>query len=203
MLMVYAHGIWGFVVAIRDRTNLILSGVQKKQLAILATVPIIVWLAITRVIFMVEVFHGKDLFPVSGAVALIVVFGCKTMWEIFGRNDWDRRWIKNTTMLCIFLVSIFWFKQPELARFFKGMANMADVWQMVITGILAAITLRAFWKLFSGQRSREIIRKLVVRNEVRTVSFILGIIAVSELAILFLLVVPDLYQMSIWELLKK
>jgi len=202
MLMIYAHGIWGFVVAIRDRTNLILSGVQKKQLAILATVPIIVWLAITRVIFMVEVFHGKDLFPVSGVAALIVALGWRTLWKVFGSNDWDRHWIKNTAMLCIFSVSVFWFKQPELARFFKGIANMADVWQMVITGTLAAITLRAFWKLFFGQRSREIIRKLVVRNEVRIVSFTLGIIAVSELTILFLLVVPDLYQMSIWELLK-
>lgn len=202
MLMIYAHGSWGFVVAMRERTNLILSGVQKRQLAVLAMTPIIVWLAITRVIFYTDVFHGKDLLPVSGAAALIVVLGWKTMWKIFDRDDWNRRWIKNTAMLCIFLVSIFWFKQPELARFFKGIADMADVWRMVVTGILATIALRVFWKLISNQMFRNITKKMIVGNESRIVLFILGIIAVSELAILFLLVVPDLYQMSIWELLK-
>lgn len=202
MLAIYAHGIWGFVITIREKKNIILSSVQKRQLTVLAMTPIILWLAITRVIFMVDVFHGKDLFPISGVMALIVALGWKTMWEIFGRNGWNKRWIKNTAMLCIFLVSIFWFKQPELARFFKGIADMADVRQMVITGILAAIVLRVFWKLFSGQRSREIIRRLVVRNEFQIALFILATIAILELAILFLLVVPDLYHLSIWELLK-
>lgn len=202
MLMIYAHGAWGFVVAMRERTNLILSGVQKRQLAVLALAPAVVWLGISRVIFMVDVFHGKDLFPISGVIALIVALGWRTVWKIFGGNDWNRLWIKNTAMLGIFLVSIFWFKQPELAKFFKGIANMADVRQMVITGILAVIVLRVFWKLFSGQRSREIIRRLVVRNEFQIALFILATIAILELAILFLLVVPDLYQMSIWELLK-
>lgn len=202
MLVTYAHGAWGFITVMRKENLLNLSNIQKRQLIILAMVPIIVWLAITRVIFMVDVFHGKDLFPVSGVVALIVALGWKAIWAIFGGNDWNRLWIKNTAMLCIFLVSIFWFKQLELARFFKGIADMADIRQMVTTGILAAIVLRVFWKLFSGQRSREIIRRLVVRNEFQIALFILATIAILELAILFLLVVPDLYHLSIWELLK-
>ncbi|MBI5357181.1 glycosyltransferase family 39 protein [Candidatus Collierbacteria bacterium] len=202
MLMIYAHGIWGFVVAIRERTNIFLNGVQKRQLMVLAMAPIVVWLAISRVIFIVEVFHGKDLFPVSGAAALIVVVGWRTMWEIFGSSDWDRGWIKKLSMPVIFLLSIFWFKQPELARFFKGIANMTDVWRMIGTGILAAIALKVFWKLVSNQRSREIFRKLVVNKENQIALLILGIIAISELAILFLMVVQGLYNMSIRELLR-
>ena len=123
------------------------------------------------------------------------------MWKIFGRDDWNRRWIKNTAMLCIFLVSIFWFKQFELAKLFKGIANMVDVWQMVGTGILAIIALRVFWKLISNRKSREIIRRLVAGNEFQIALLVLGIIAISELAILFLLVVPSLYQLSIWSLI--
>lgn len=201
MLMIYAHGAWGFVVAMRERKSLILSSVQRRQLAVLAMAPIIVWLAISRVIFMVDVFHGKDLFPISGVIALIVALGWKTMWEIFGRNDWNRRWIKNTVMLCVFLVSIFWFKQPELARFFKGIADMADVRQMVGTGILTVVALMVSWKLISNQRFRNIMTRIAMGKEFQIALFILGIIATSELAILFLLVVPSLYQMPIRSLI--
>ena len=78
---------------------------------------------------------------------------------------------------------------------------MADVWQMVGTGILAIIALRVFWKLISNRKSREIIRRLVAGNEFQIALLVLGIIAISELAILFLLVVPSLYQLSIWSLI--
>lgn len=202
MLVVYAHGIWGFVTAMGERKNLILSGVQKRQLAILAMAPIILWLAITRVILLVDVFHGKDLFPVSSVMALVVVIGWKTMWELLGRDDWNRRLFKKVAMLCVFLISIFWFKQFELAKLFKGIANLTDVWRMIGAGALATMAYWVFWKLISSNKIRDISSKFVARYEFQIPLFILSAIAISELAILFLLVVPSLYQMPIWELLK-
>lgn len=201
MLMTYAHGAWGFMTVMRKENLLNLSNIQKRQLAVLAIAPIVLWLAITRVIFMVDVFHGKDLLPVSGVLALIVVLGWKAIWAIFGKNDWNRRWIENAVMPCIFLVSIFWFKQLEMARFFKGIANATDIWEMIVVGILVTIALRVFWMLISNQKFRNTIERISTGNEFRIVLYILGMIAISELAILFFLVVPSLYQLSILKLI--
>lgn len=201
LAVVYFHGLWGFVDELKKFKSRINLSPQRVQLLALALIPLVVWLGITRAIFIIEVFHGKDLLFVSGALAIAVIYGLSLFWKKLGH--WNQVSMRKKLLAISFLtfLSVFWFEQQSLARFAKGIAGGADITAMATVGMITALIILLAWKLFSHFRVRKITERILLTNPKTTVILLLLLLALIDVSVLFGLVVPPLYNQSLWDLL--
>lgn len=201
MLIVYIHGIYGFVRELID-SKLGLNRIQKRQLIVLGLMPILVWLGITRVIFMVEVFHGKDLFLISGALALVVIIGLTSLLKRAYSRHGIGRLVKKTLLVITGILTMFWLKQHLLAEFLKGAATAAEVFQLILTGATGVMVLITFWSLLENTKLMTIVSRSWMKQRNRLPIITTGILAAINLLILFAVFIPAMYHRSIWQLIK-
>lgn len=201
MLLFYFHGLWGLVSSFVGKGHAGFSSGQIRQLIVLSLAPTLVWVGISRVIFIVEVFHGKDLFLVAGPLAILVVSG----WKIFFRTFPEERlklWgIGGVITFLVSFASVFWFRQIELARFFKGIADLVDVEKMFVVFVATAVILKLFWSIVSNRILREKVAVYYKRYQWQVFSVLPFILALANITILFGIAIPAFYQIPIWSLL--
>lgn len=198
MLVIYGHGMIGLVQALRQK-NGELSRVEKRQLTVLLLLVCSVWVGITKVIFLVEVFHGKDLFLVAGPLALLTVAGLKHFFLNMDAHMWlgKRSW---SIAAIVGFLAVFWIRQPELARFMKGTATSADGGSLVVISMIGMLLLWLAWAMAKHRRVRAFVHRRLSCREGNWIMGLAALAAVSDIAILFGLVVPSLYQTSVWQL---
>ena len=201
LAVLYFHGLWGFIGNLKKTKNVMSLPTQLIQLLVLALIPLTVWLGITRAIFIIEVFHGKDLLFISGALAIVVVYGLSLFWNKL--SHWGQVSIRTKIVAIIFLTffSVFWFEQQSLARFAKGIAESADIIAMAAIGTVTAVGILSVWKLANNLRIRKIIERALSVNSQTIVILLLLLLSLLDIIILFGLVVPPLYQKSLGDLL--
>ena len=202
MLLFYFHGLWGLVLSFVHKQRISFTSGQIRQLIVLSLVPILVWVGISRVIFIVEVFHGKDLFLVSGPLALLVISGWKHFLQDSPEEQLKLRGIGNVITVLVSFVSVFWFRQIELARLFKGIADLADVEKMFVVFLATAVILKLFWNVVNNRMVRREVAVLYKRYQWQMFSVLPFVLALADIAILFGIAIPAFYKMPIWSLLQ-
>lgn len=201
MLVFYAHGLFGFVGELTDG-KLGLNRVQRRQLIILGLMPVSVWLGITRVIFMVEVFHGKDLFLITGVLTLMVVVGWASLWKRIESGGWLGKWEKLAATGAMGVLTSFWLKQPQLAKLVKGIAGGQDVLELVWTAAAGMTALVIGWRLIENKILMKKVARFWASREGILLSGLAGLLVVANLMVLFMMFIQAMYHLSIWELLK-
>lgn len=202
MLLIYTHGIAGFVQGVLFN-KLKLSKIQRRQMIIICLMPLSVWLGITRAIFYVEVFHGKDLFLITGALALTVVVGWQSLLKSIQTSSWMRAKTKMIITGLIGLLTAFWFRQIEMAKFAKGVASFEDIWQLILIAIVGMGMIQISWGLIGHKQLAAKLRIYWMGRESILFVVFATILAIANLCTLFLLFVPRMYGISLWRLLTK
>lgn len=200
MLVFYAHGLFGFAGELTDG-RLGLDRVQRRQLIILGLMPVSVWLGITRVIFMVEVFHGKDLFLVTGALALAVIVGWAGLLKRIQSGGWLGKWEKLAAAGAMGVLTVFWLKQPQLAKLVKGIAGGQDVLELVWTAVAGVAALAIGWRLIENRILIKKVTRFWADREGILLSGLAGLLAVANLIVLFVVFIPAMYHRPIWQLI--
>ena len=202
LAVLYFHGLWGFVGNLKKTKNVMNLPMQQIQLLVLALIPLIVWLGITRAIFIIEVFHGKDLLFISGALAIVVVYGLSIFWNKL--SHWGQVLMRTKIMAITFLTffSMFWFQQQNMARFAKGIAGVSDITAMAVIGVETVFGTLFVWAVASNLRIRRTTERALFKSPQITIISLLLLLTLIDAVVLFGLVVPSLYHQSLWDLLK-
>jgi len=200
MLLIYAHGIFGFIQGVLFN-KLKLDKIQRRQMIAIGSMPLLAWLGITRAIFYVEVFHGKDLFFVTGALALTVVVGWQNLLKSIKTDNWIGVRSKAVVTGLVGLLTAFWFRQFEMAKLAKGIAVWGDIRQLIFMVAIGMGMIRVSWCLIVHRQSAIKLRADWISRVNTLFTVVAATLMVISLSILFLLFVPKMYSLSLWQLL--
>lgn len=195
MAWIYFIGMLGYGVILFGKSTV---ARVRHQLMLLGVFVLSGWLGITRTIFQIEVFNGKDMFFVSGALATVVVAGVIGFWRNLGKIG-----IRASLASGCFLtgLSVFWMNQMELVNIVKWNFTSNDIILIAKTLVSSVIIWITILKFVRDSRIRTKMEKIISLPKILPVFLIT--LAMTDLMVLFLLIVPSLYHQSVLSLIFK
>jgi len=194
MAWIYFIGMLGYGMILLDKSTAVK---MKNQLILLGAFVLLGWLGITRTIFQVEVFNGKDMFFVSGALAIVVMAGIIEFWRNLGKIGARA----NAFSGCFLTgLSVFWMNQMELVNIVKWNFTGQDIFLVLKTLVFSSLVWIMILKLVRLKRVRVNVGKIVSLARFLPV-FSIALVA-TNLIILFFQVVPSLYHQSVLRLIQ-
>lgn len=194
MAWIYFVGLLGYAMILLGKS---IAATMKSQLILLGLFALLGWLGITRTIFQIEVFNGKDMFFVSGALAIVVVAGTIGFWKNFGKIGIGTKIVSGFFLTGL---SIFWMNQMELVNLVKWNFDSNDIILIAQTLVSSVLIWIIIVELVRDKRVRTNLEKIISSHKLLPVFLIA--VTMIDLMVLFLLVIPSLYHQSFLKLIQ-